>query len=363
MSCESPIVIPNPNLHLDKVVKKGYAFLKDTESATINIPCGRCPSCIANKQMQLVQRIQMEAEHFHLFMCTVTYNNEFLPIVHLSDGYKIRYADYKDPINMFKRLRKNHSFPRDGWRYFMVSERGSKRGRPHFHILFELPKYKDDRIEDCYSLQEQLWRIVLANWCRNVGTRKNPIYKPLLTYKKKYVNGQLFSNYDLHYVDPSLTDAGVADVAFYVLKYMTKPSERENNLRIALKLNLPEDEFYKVWSLVRSRWSASLDFGLSKNEDVRKYLKECIKKTPRDAGYPFYINPVSGQTFPLSRFYRSKPDIFSIDDAVDFYFNFDPNVNYSDPNRDQQLKKWREFDEKTDKSLNRGASVYFDELL
>lgn len=125
--CVRPITIPNPNYGLSKV---GFGFMKDCVSKFITVPCGHCPECIANKQMQFVQRIQMEELENHLFYCTLTYNNESLPVVTTSTGYDIRYADIRDVQNMIKRLRKSNVFGRP-FRYFGVSELGSKKARPH----------------------------------------------------------------------------------------------------------------------------------------------------------------------------------------------------------------------------------------
>lgn len=124
--CISPIRIKNPNLGL---IGPNAQF-KDTISHYINVPCGVCPQCVANRQMQFVQRLQMEELVNHLFMCSLTYNNESMPVVTTSTGYDIRYADVSDVQKMFKRLRKRIAFGRP-FRYFGVSELGTKKGRPH----------------------------------------------------------------------------------------------------------------------------------------------------------------------------------------------------------------------------------------
>lgn len=124
--CISPIRIKNPNLGLFGP----NAQFKDTISHYINVPCGVCPQCVANRQMQYVQRLQMEELVNHLFMCSLTYNNESMPVVTTSTGYDIRYADVSDVQKMFKRLRKRNAFGRP-FRYFGVSELGTKKGRPH----------------------------------------------------------------------------------------------------------------------------------------------------------------------------------------------------------------------------------------
>lgn len=124
--CISPIRIKNPNLGL---VGPNAQF-KDTTSRYINVPCGVCCECVASRQMQMVQRLTIESLVNHLFFCTLTYNNESLPVVSTSTGYDIRYADVSDVQKMFKRLRYRNAFGRP-FRYLAVSELGSEKGRPH----------------------------------------------------------------------------------------------------------------------------------------------------------------------------------------------------------------------------------------
>lgn len=124
--CVSPIRIKNPNLGLTGP----NAQFKDTISHMIDVPCGVCSECVAVRQMQYVQRLQMEELVNHFFFCTLTYNDEMMPCVTTSTGYVIRFADVSDVQNMFKRLRKRNAFGRP-FRYFAVSELGKQRGRPH----------------------------------------------------------------------------------------------------------------------------------------------------------------------------------------------------------------------------------------
>lgn len=124
--CISPIKIKNPNLGMTGP----NAQFKDCVSRYIEVPCGVCCQCVANRQLQYVQRLQAESLVNHFFFCTLTYNNDCLPRVSTSTGYDIRFADVRDVQNMFKRLRKRNAFGRP-FRYFAVSELGSTRGRPH----------------------------------------------------------------------------------------------------------------------------------------------------------------------------------------------------------------------------------------
>lgn len=131
--CLNPQTIPNPNFGCSN---KGFGFMKDCVSKYIVVPCGHCKECISVKQMYLIQRIQMEELENHLFYCTLTYNNESMPILTTSTGYDIKYADVSDVQKMLKRLRFNNAFGRP-FRYLGVSELGTKRGRPHSSFSFD----------------------------------------------------------------------------------------------------------------------------------------------------------------------------------------------------------------------------------
>lgn len=197
-------------------------------------------------------------------------------------------------------------------------------------MIFFLPKYEGDDFLTCLQLENHLFRCVLDEWKRNYGSTRLPDYRPLCTYVRKVINGKVRTNYDLHYVNPRLSDGGSADVAFYVLKYMLKPSDREKRLQQALKLNLDEEEYNSIWSVVKSRSFYSLHFGLSgtgKRKDwkpsqrIVDYVNDCVQKSKRSSDYPEFINPLTGQHFPLSRFYKGFADCFSVVDALDFFYN------------------------------------------
>lgn len=377
--CISPIRIKNPNLGLTGP----NAQFKDTTSQMIDVPCGVCAECVAARQLQYVQRLQMEELVNHLFFCTLTYNNESLPHVVTSTGYSIRYADVADVQRMMKRLRKRNAFGRP-FRYFAVSELGSEKGRPHFHILFIVPKHEDDRLQDCMTLEKVMFDEVLKEWKRNVAppvwsekrgkfipNTRHPVYRPLCTYVRKYVRGKLRTNYDLHYVNPTLSSGGSADVAFYVLKYMMKPSNRVIRLQQALHLNLDEDEYNDLWSLVRPRHFESEALGLGlvmfdKHQarslhrrryevapKIMEHLRRGIELSKRQPGEPMpsYFSPIDGQPRPLAKYYKSNGDIYTMMDFLDFFYaskkiDADNVIIKDDVPLNQLLKKESDFDDK-----------------
>lgn len=354
--CISPIRIRNPNFGCQD---KGLGSLKDCVSAYINIPCGHCSECVAVRQMGIIQRVQMEEKKNHIFFATLTYNDVSMPYAETSNGHSIRFADVADVQKMHKRLRKSNAFGRP-FRFFAVSELGSQRGRPHFHILYFIPKYPKDDYNTCIMLEKRMFDAVLHEWRRNYGSHKKPDYRPLCTYVRRMVRGRIRTNYDLHYVNPVLTDGGSADVGFYVTKYMMKPSDRAKALQSALHLNLPEDEYYRVWNLVKPRWFSSLQFGLPDDPDVKDYLQKCVSKSKAHSNYALYLNPVTGQAFPLSKYYKRFSDIYSIQDHLDFFYNdptaradnvvFDEHTETQRYNKEYKLKNQQKIIADNDRS-------------
>lgn len=328
MPCLSPITKPNPWYGNTSKL----AFLHDTKSHTIGIPCGWCDNCVSVRQMYFVQRVQMEAQYNHLFMFTLTYNNEHLPILSVGD-YDIPYGDISHLQDMLKRFRDWNVISRP-WRYVAVSEFGGLRGRPHFHGLLMLPKYDSDTYNTCLSLQSELYDLFKNNWAINVGSKRVPRYEPLFTYQRRIVYGKPKCNFDLHYVIPGLTKSGVSDAAFYVLKYMLKDSDRSTRLQQALRLNYSDGDYQRIWSIVKPKKIASKGFGLNArridatryefDDRIIKYLHDGVQQTPSGSPYPFFFSPDSILTFPLAPYYRKLPKVFDLMDAMSlFYFSQD----------------------------------------
>lgn len=306
--CVSPIKIRNPNYGCTSPLVQNTT---DTVSRYIRVPCNNCCECLAKRQAQFVQRARLESLTHHLFFATLTYRNECIPYIDTSTGYRIKYADVSDVQNAIKRIRKNNSFGRN-FLYFAVSERGGERGRPHFHILFFVDKFKDDTFFDCINLERKMYRVLFKEWRRNIGTNFHPVWVPLSKFVQKYQYGRITSSYDFHYVNPSTTVEGVSNVVYYVSKYMLKPSDKERKLHSALKLNLPRDEYDAVWSLVKSKCFKSLNFGASSSVQVSKVKSAISKSNSSPEGFRI-CNPINGFPEPLSRYYRK---FVTADDAL-----------------------------------------------
>lgn len=323
--CLKPILIKNPH-YGDQPI--GYKKLKDCTNEKILVPCGNCAECIAIKQMEYVQRIQMESLKNWLFMATVTYKNDTIPTLITSQDYEYRYADTKDFTNTLKRLRRNNTyeFP---FRTIYVSERGGKGGRPHIHALFI---FKKDNIgKNCEDAQnfaiEHEWDL-FNEWKRVTKKGRYSESYALSDYRESFRYGIKHKTYDFHFVDPRLTEDGVADVAFYVLKYMLKGSEHEEKIKQALFLNYEEKEAKKYWETIKSRKEASFGMGLNiwdkqkYDWDIIEYLRQCIEESKRIKNpYPLFYVPERIMQFPLAKYYKNNGLLYNMKDAMQFFNN------------------------------------------
>lgn len=296
--CLSPVRISNPNFgNKTPLIQQ----TTDTISRYINVPCNVCSECVMARQAQIVQRAKVLCLDHYMFMCTLTYNRESLPVYTCSNGKKIPYADISDVQKMFKRIRYYNLFPRKCLYYF-VSERGKENGRPHFHGLIFIPKFPtDDKLYPA-QLETSLRKVIFSEWKRNYGSDRKPIWKPLFTYRTKNVGGVIYRNFDFHYCVNHSTEHGTDDVAFYVTKYILKLSDKERRLQQALRLNFDADEYENIWSVVRSRSFCSKGFGAS-TELEKSYIRNCLELT-KDNLDGLRIFNSDGTGSPLPRYYR-----------------------------------------------------------
>lgn len=354
--CLSPIQIKNPYLGLGHL---GLNRLHDTVNTYINVPCGQCPACTSLRQSWINQRVQMESLDNYLFYGTLTYNEEMVPWVHIGE-YNLRVPDMSDFTKMVKRLR-NEGLK---FSYIVVSEYGGKTYRPHYHFMLSFPKsdITPNMSAGRFTLQMQinsfeisLYDKILSAWCRNVGSHRNPIYKPLLTYYSKYGH----HNYELHYATPSQN--GLADVSFYVSKYICKFDKRTKKLLQKIKLDnsLTAEETSELISKVKPRCIISKQFGHFSRPSVSKHIHDCLKRNPEQ---PTFYDIYTGKSSPLSRYYTKH--FVTIDYALDRFYNSDSKELYSSHidnpltneeqniERSRNLNKFNRFQKNSDKLEN-----------
>lgn len=106
-----------------------------------DVPCGRCIHCLKRKRSEWLLRL----EHEHRASCrslfvTLTYNDENIPFYNKEPCFDKGHVQ-----KFFKRLRHISTF-----RYYLVSEYGSKYGRPHYHLLLFNYKGSGEDIQRCW---------------------------------------------------------------------------------------------------------------------------------------------------------------------------------------------------------------------
>ena len=119
MRCSSPISIKDPRDSLG--------------SSRIEVPCGKCGQCKANRRIQWSFRI---AEEFRIaksaYFITLTYRPEMLP--RNQNGRPT--LSKQDLTLFFKRIRKqNKKYTDVKFTYYAVGEYGSRTFRPHYHVI------------------------------------------------------------------------------------------------------------------------------------------------------------------------------------------------------------------------------------
>lgn len=324
--CYSPTLIKNPNYGR----KDKLAYVVDTHSQYIPVPCGHCGECVRLRASGILQRAQLEEKFGYPFMISLSYNPQSLMFHECSNGFKIPFAPISDLQNMFKRLRKSGVLTRP-FRYFAVTELGSLRSRPHSHVLLFLQRYQGDSVYTPFNLEKIVWSNILLEWRRNYGSSRSPEYRPLLTYIQKFRHGKLHSTYDCHYVTPSVTDGTTQDVSFYVTKYLVKDSESRDKLKRGLFSHVPLEEAYKVWSLVRPRAISSLNFGFgcyddinprktSKTERLRllnslesaDIVRASVERSSMTEKTARFYDLQTGRSMPLARYWYKFGDIYDL---------------------------------------------------
>lgn len=306
--CSSPYLIDNPHRGNKDPI---FGLLRDVHSTKIAVPCGHCPSCLALKQNYFVQRMETESLNNHLWTGMLSYNNKMMPRAHIN-GYIHAFADSRDIQLLLRRLRNDDILPKHS-RYWFVSERGSEKHRPHWHFMLSTPKSLHPSYNHVYTFEKFLHDEILARWYTNIGSKRVPIKVPNLTYYNK--NGR--RNYDFHFLDPALTLYGCDDVSFYNSKYLLKDDKYTQKLKSALFFNCNEVAFKFFWQHLKNKTLSSHYLGDVNNPVVKQYIQFCIEFSfDNDLPFPCFINPNTGQTFPLAPYYRNR--FFSVRWALAF---------------------------------------------
>ena len=249
-----------------------------SDSVDVDLAAARARGASSSELKQILDDSRQAVIDSHV-------SGEYLDDVVDYESVTFAYADIHDVQLLVKNVRDNN--PLDGRciRYVCVSELGKQNGRPHFHILWLVENRPGDFDPNgkpiasvLRTLEKSLRDCVRKYWAVNIGTRKHPVYEPRFKYARKWSFGRVYTNFDLHWVDPSLTPGQTSNVAYYVSKYMMKGSDRDLRRKLFLKLNLSEDEYESVWKVIKCRMTCSKGLGL----DARF---ETLEKTVEEVSY------------------------------------------------------------------------------
>lgn len=329
--CSSPILIKNPYHcrgssfdHNGQKVRLNiggkFDYLHDTLSQYIQVPCGCCSQCLSMRQGFVNQRVQMESLRSELFFFTLTYANRGLCYTNTLD-YKLAYPNYKDIQSLFKALRKivPHQI-----RYYVVSEYGGKKGRPHFHGILAVDKEDIDKHYRGSRLycEKVFYRLFFQYWRRNISkSHKYPVY---ISLSDHIVRGKK-RTFDFHWIEPIRDHDN--DVSFYISKYLLKYSSRVEKLlkKIRLDSRLSDDETKSLFSLIKPRSVMSKDFGSYKLPCVASHISRSLKKV---TDYPTFVDLHTGKTMLLSPYYRKR--FVTLDMKFDKFWEYLHQVQYLD---------------------------------
>lgn len=178
--CLHPITIRSPG----KGLKGKWQY--------INVPCGRCPSCLKNRQQDWAFRIQMEAQECLskngcVYFVTFTYDDD-----HLTFGENDRATLVPSDISHFIKVYRDYMRRMFDCsvRFFAAGEYGEDDDfthRPHYHVVFFFDKpFQAVDLRD--AMQER--------WLHGQILKIAPISVKLAEYVAKYSTKQYGIDYD-----------------------------------------------------------------------------------------------------------------------------------------------------------------------
>lgn len=279
--CLRPVKITNPSYHRNSYGSEFGEIVRlashlTPQAETIEVPCGKCADCRNVYYNSILQRALVESYTSYMYFVTLTYDNDNIPCIVLPSGDVVYYANYDDIQLMFKRFRDSNLLNRE-FRYLCVNEYGDTNHRPHFHLLLFVARKSDDNIATPYSIEKQLFDNLGKFFAKNIGTRKHPVYKKLYTFRIRYKNGRINTNYFVKYVESAtnnkyaFTNNDTEDSTFiktirYLIGYVNKGSAFDEHIESMLNQLSDVLLYDKLCSKLRSRIRFSKGFGCGFDE-------------------------------------------------------------------------------------------------
>lgn len=157
------------------------------------VPCGKCLECKETRRRDWIRRIICESWlHSSNVFITLTYDDAHLPV-----GGIVSKSDIQKFLKRLRNAPRDFGVAPSEFRYFIVSEYGKKRHRPHYHgILFGLDLFD-------------------AKWCRRFACLASDL-RPI------YTSDVLSRIWSKGFV--SVDEVTPKSIA-YVVKYISKDSD------------------------------------------------------------------------------------------------------------------------------------------
>lgn len=340
-----------------------FSWAKDSAFSRSMVPCGCCDECLKLKQLQILQRCQVEFDSSYVYFFTLTYKPKYLPVyVSESSGESFSYADPDDIRKMLRAFRHYGNIP--AFKQFVVSEYGGSKHRPHWHgLLF----FKKEDVQNPDSLERRLTELLQRYWCRSLGKGRYAEHEQLCDFSaRRYSHGKVEKPWDLHRVTKFISKSVSSDlfapvdshsdessVMFYVSKYMLKPDEWLRKLQQYIRLNYESEEYKEIWKhRVRPHILISHFFGITDEvfDLIEHNLEAAQRYNQNTRSYPqFLLRGVkdghsSPYWAPMCRYYRElRPRDTSVTDKVrplrtgDYIFNAEWRRFYYDLRPDIQV--------------------------
>lgn len=261
------------NLIVDSNFKNTGLF----KGLLVHVPCGKCLGCRLSYSRRWAVRSYHEASLYNNFdnnsFITLTFNDDML--------YKRKNPKSVDKLEFsqfIKRLRERIrvTYGVTGVRFFACGEYGSKRGRPHYHVIlynFDFP----DKIEINYKnfphFDHKLYPKVLKN-----GTICRYYYSEFLN--KCWSPAGSDKPYGFHILS-GVNFESSAYVARYIMKKCTK--EESNVIGREQEFNLVSRNPGLGFNYFNNHYKNIIDLGyidLGKNRvsDIPRYYIDSLKK-------------------------------------------------------------------------------------
>ena len=341
--CLAPVRIKNPHKYKGNQFAsekgKGVQLPKYLLPSTdyITVPCGKCSECRDTYYNSILQRAIIESFSSYIYFITLTYDNEHIPSIEL-EGEKFLYANYDHIQGMFKRFRNLDNIDGREFRYLSVNEYGDRNHRPHFHLLLFVSKLENDNEQTPHYLRDTIFNTLGNCFAVNKGTRKNPKYEKLFTYRMKYKNGKLNTNYFVKYVEPNefqkmcdincIQDSSYVKTVRYLIGYVNKPSKYEQKLDCVIN-SYKEDSFtyLKLRHLLKSQVRYSKGFGCGFQNGKKYYMEKISVRC-------------SNNVLVYSELVDSLPD--SYEEFVDCYGDLaDDFIEFKEKNYYKKYTNWQ----------------------